>query len=678
MGGSHQVKKRFLDLAVAGAVLGTVQALVETLVFAWLHRDLLLAPYRFFPTHAYDAFAKLWFPLAEALPLPRMLEDFLGQGFGAKLALAPELVAINLATAVLLALVLAPLAGIAGLGRRRASRGAQETGADLARALAIVAVACVLVHGVVWAVSFKPPEAITAMRMIRAVARDVVQGGAGIAMAVLVVSFLAARVVLTRQSAVAGTVAAGLAVSVALAFGPISEATARVDKVDRADNADTAAAASPAAGYNVVLISIDSLRADHLGAYGYARDTSPTMDALARDGVLFRNSSSTSSWTLPAHMSLLTGRSLLGHGVVSDDRSLPASVGTVAETFQKAGYETHAIVSAPYVHSRYGFARGFDDYDDRTIYFETNEDSYRSVTAPRLIEAANEYLGRAREKPFFLFLHFWDVHYDYAPGAPYDRMFDPDYTGAVDGNNFYFDPAIRAGMNQRDLDHLLALYDGEIRLVDDHIAKLRAELARLGVADRTVFAIVADHGDEFFEHGNKGHHRTLYEEVIRTPFVLHVPGARPNRPVVTQEISLPDVGPTLLGLAGAGRLAGAEGRDFSGLYTGAPLPPDGAVYAELYRTGTRNVQVARIDARRKVIHHFQQRSVEVYDLGADPGEQRELPERGEVATPLVTQLRDWLAAKWHRFDKRVRTEGIEPVVIDEKEIEKLRSLGYLN
>jgi arylsulfatase A-like enzyme len=661
------VKRRFLDLAVAGAILGTAQALVETLVFAWLHRDLLLAPYRFFPTHAYDAFAKLWFPLADLLPLPRLLEDFLGQGFAAKLALAPELVAINLAVAILVALVLTPVAGLAGVGKSRTG----SDRAELARALALVVVVCVLVHGVAWAAAFKPPEAITAMRLVRAVARDVLQGGAGVALAVLVVSALAARVLVTRQAAVAGTVAAGAAVSLALAVGPVLDATAKVDQA-------AATAPSPAAGYNVVLISIDSLRADHLGAYGYARDTSPTMDGLAKEGVLFRNSSSTSSWTLPAHMSLLTGRSLLGHGVVSDDRSLPASVGTVAESFQKGGYETHAIVSAPYVHSRYGFAKGFDDYDDRTIYFETNEDSYRSVTAPRLIEAANAYVGQKRDRPFFLFLHFWDVHYDYAPGAPYDRMFDPDYAGKVDGNNFYFDPAIRAGMDQRDLDHLLALYDGEIRLVDDHIAKLRAELARLGLADRTIFAIVADHGDEFFEHGNKGHHRTLYDEVIRTPFVLHVPGLQPRSAVVTDEVSLPDVGPTLLGLAGLARLDGAEGRDFSGLYSGAPLPPPGTVHAELYRTGTRNVQVASIDARRKVIHHFQQRSLEVYDLGADPGEKQELAEQGEVALPLVAQLRDWLATRWHRFDKRVRTEGIEPVVIDEKELEKLRSLGYLN
>ncbi|MFN2427707.1 MAG: sulfatase, partial [Candidatus Binatia bacterium] len=435
---------------------------------------------------------------------------------------------------------------------------------------------------------------------------------------------------------------------------------------------------SPVAGYNVVLISIDSLRADHLGAYGYERDTSPTMDSLARDGVLFRHSISTTSWTLPAHMSLLTGRSLLGHGVVSDDRSLPASVPTVAEGFQNGGYETHAIVSAPYVHSRYGFARGFDDYDDRTIYFETNEDSYRSVTAPRVLDATDSYLARTRDAPFFLFLHFWDVHYDYAPGPPYDSMFDPDYAGKVDGNNFYFDPAIRAGMDRRDLEHLVALYDGEIRLVDDHIARLRATLERLGIAERTIIAIVSDHGDEFFEHGNKGHHRTLYEEVLHTPFVLHVPGRRPSTGQVTAEASLLDVGPTLLSLAGLERPAGSEGRDFSGLYTGAPLPNPGPVVAELYRTGTRNVQVAQIDRRRKVIHHFQRRSLEVFDLASDPGEQRTLAPRGEVALPEVATLKDWLEGHWHRFDKRVRTEGIKPVILDERALEQLRSLGYLN
>lgn len=658
------MKKRFTDLAVAGVVLGTLQAVVESLAFAWLDRDLLLAPYRFFPTHAYDAFAKLWFVAADALPLPPMLTDFVGQGFAPKLAIAPELVAINLAVAIVLALVLAPVGKLFGLDRER----------SLGRAVVVLAGVELVVHFVLWAAAFQAPESITALKLARQVVRDILQGGAGLALLVLAASAPLAWAVVARRASSSAAAFAGIALAVATAVGGAGEATARLA------NTDAAAAAEPAAGgYNVVLISIDSLRADHLGAYGYGRDTSPAIDALASDGVLFRNSISTTSWTLPAHMSLLTGRSLLGHGVVSDDRSLPRSVGTIAEAFQAGGYRTHAIVSAPYVHSRYGFARGFDDYDDRTIYFETNEDSYRSVTGPRVVDAANEFLASAKaDRPFFLFLHFWDVHYDYAPGPPYETMFDPGYEGTVDGNNFYFDPKIRAGMDPRDLEHLVALYDGEIRLVDDQIARLRAELDRLGLASRTVVAVVADHGDEFFEHGNKGHHRTLYEEVLHTPFVLNVPGRRPSARDVAEEASLVDVGPTLLGLAGLEPPEGAEGRDWSGLYSGAPLPPARSVQAELYRTGTRNVQVATIDARRKVIHHFQRRALEAYDLASDPGEQRVLAPRGPQAAPLVANLKEWLDSRWRRFDKRVRTEGVEPVILDEKALEQLRSLGYLN
>jgi arylsulfatase A-like enzyme len=564
--------------------------------------------------------------------------------------------------ATLVALVAAPLAGLAGVGSR----------ARIGRALGVVVAVCIIVHVAVWAAAFRPPEAVTASRLIRAVWRDAVQGGAGMALVVLAVSAVAARAVVSSRSATWTTAAASLAACLVAAAASTPNAAARTA------SAPPARSESPVAGYNVILLSIDSLRADHLGAYGYARATSPAIDALAKDGVLFRHNISTTSWTLPAHMSLLTARSLLGHGVVSDDRSLPESVGTVAEAFHKGGYETHAIVSAPYVHSRYGFARGFDDYDDRTIHFETNEDSYRSVTAPRLLDAAEAFLGQARAKPFFLFLHFWDVHYDYAPGAPYETMFDPGYTGTVTGDNFYFDAKINKDMNPRDLAHLVALYDGEIRLVDDHVARLGKALERLGIAERTIVAIVGDHGDEFFEHGNKGHHRTLYAEVLDTPFVLFVPGRQPARATIEDETSLVDVGPTLLGLAGLASPGGAEGRDFSGLYTGAPAGGGQPVFAELYRTGTRNVQVAEIDGRTKIIHHFQKRSLETYDLSRDAAEQHTLAADSSEAAALVARLQEWLEGRWHRFDKRVRSEGIHPVILDARTSEQLRSLGYLN
>ncbi len=656
------MKRRFLDLAVAASVLGLMQALVGTFLVAWLYRDLLLAPYRFFPTHSYDAFTKLFFVGVDRGVLPSLLDGFVAQGAVAKLAIAPQLVAINLSVAIVLSLLLAPVAGLFGVGRE----------VRPLRALALVVAVCIVVHLAVWALAFHMPEAATASNVLRAAARDVLQGGLGVALGVLAVATGLAAAILAKQSVTRLSLASGVAAALLCAAGVVPDATARIPAPER-----EAAAPAPAAGYNVILISIDSLRADHLGAYGYGRATSPAIDDLAKNGVLFRHSSSTTSWTLPAHMSLLTGRSLLGHGVVADDRSLSASVPTLAESFQKAGYQTHAIVSAPYLHSRFGFARGFDDYDDHTIFFATNEDSYRSVTAPQLFGAATEFLEAHGDKPFFLFLHAWDVHYDYAPGTPYDRMFDPDYTGKVDGNNFYFDPAINRNMDPRDLEHLVALYDGEIRLVDDHIARLRSELDKLGIAGRTIVTVVGDHGDEFFEHGNKGHHRTLYEEVLHTPFVLSVPGLAPKQAVVEAEASIIDVAPTLAGLAGAAPIDGAEGRDWSGLYGSGSLPEPGPVFAELYRTGTRNVQAAEISERRKVIHHFQRRWLQSYDLAEDPAEKHSLPPAGPLAAPLVSRLGDWLDARWHRFDKRVRKEGIAPVILDAKTKEQLRSLGYL-
>jgi hypothetical protein len=142
------VRRRFVDLAVAAVVLGVMQAVVETTLLAWQHRDLLLAPYRFFPTHAYDAFAKLWFLLADRIALPLLLQDFVGQGFAPKLALAPELLAINIAMATLVAIALTPVAGLFGLGRGRRA----------GRALAVVVAACLAMHLATWAGAFHLPR----------------------------------------------------------------------------------------------------------------------------------------------------------------------------------------------------------------------------------------------------------------------------------------------------------------------------------------------------------------------------------------------------------------------------------------------------------------------------------------------------------------------------------------
>lgn len=651
------------------AAITCVQAVLETVALAVLHRDLLLAPYRFFTVQAWDAPTKLYQTVLVPMGLPDLLSAFLSQGIASKLGLLPALIA----PALLWALV---FAAVITLGSRLFGLSAQLAAPAYARRIAVVVLILqVAVHLLIWIPSVKIPMDATLVKVASNFARNAVFDGVALSISLAVVATLLGPLVALRGAAPAmisalllAAVPAGWHAMSTEVVTPAHAAAARLPST-------TASASAPAPNFNVVLISIDSLRADHLGSYGYHRETSPTMDALADSGVIFRHCQSTTSWTLPAHLSLLTGRSLLGHGVVTDDRQLTDDVGTLAEAFSGAGYETKAIVSAPYLNSRYGFARGFDDYDDRTVYFETNEESYRSVTAPRLQAEATQWLGKPRDKPFFLFLHYWDVHYDYAPGAPYDRMFDPDYSGPVDGENFYFNNKIRNGMDPRDLEHLLALYDGEIRLVDDHLAKLTSDLKAMGLADNTVIVVTADHGDEFFEHGEKGHHRTLYEEVLAVPFILNVPGWDPSARDVNAEVSIIDIAPTLLSLTGVAQPRGIEGRDLVPLLRGE-TDETGPVFGELYRKGSLNVQVSALHDRDKVIHHFNRRILESYGLEADPGEQIRRSETDSATSNVVALMASWLNRRWRSFDNRVREGGVEPVEIDDRTADMLRSLGY--
>ncbi|RMD81125.1 MAG: hypothetical protein D6815_12545 [Candidatus Dadabacteria bacterium] len=648
---------------IAAVVLAAFQVLVETVALAWLYRGLLLPPREFFPQQCYDAFVKVYGWLAPLLGLPHLLDSFVGRGLLPKLAIGAPLLAMAVPVALLVGLAAGLLACL--VRPRLSLRGA----------LAALAAGELILHTATWLTTVYIPVEPTLRELARNFARNFLFDGTALALLVTATAAGASFAVAARDHLGRAVVAAAAAAVLAASGGLVAPAT----PASAAREQHSQAAGKPLAeGYNVILISIDSLRADHLGAYGYKRNTSPAIDRLAREGVLFRHASSTTAWTLPAHMSMLTGRSLLGHGVVSDDRSLTPDVPTLAESMRAAGYTTGAIVSAPYLEKRFGFDRGFDEYDDQTIRFESHGSSYRGVTAPRLQKAAAAWLERHRGERFFLFLHYWDVHYDYDPGPPYERMFDPDYRGTITGRNFYFNPAINPHMDPRDLQHIIALYDGEIRLVDDHIAKLRATLERLGLASRTAILLTADHGDEFFEHGHKGHHRSLYEEIVRVPMILYVPGRRPTRREVSSEVSLIDVAPTLADLVGAPPLAGAEGRSLVPLAFGSEPERPRLTFAELYRKKALNVQVSVRNGPEKLIHHFNRRLVEVYDTSADPGEHRPLPSDRGFAVARMDDLAEWLNRQWKVFAGRIRSQGgVRELVMDDEMRDKLRSLGYI-
>lgn len=438
-----------------------------------------------------------------------------------------------------------------------------------------------------------------------------------------------------------------------------------------------------AAPPNIVLISIDSLRRDHLGAYGYQKPTSPTIDAFAREGLVFDNALSTSSWTLPAHAAMFTGLNDVAHTMVDDDSRLPEGLPTLAERLRDNGYTTAGFFSGPYLHPGFGLGRGFDEYHNCTTWARAPDGqmpavelfpaSDRDVTNPRLATEVGRRLDRGLRQPFFLFIHFWDPHYDYTPPERYWRLFDPDYAGSFDGSGFLQYQAFAPGMDETEYRHVLALYDGEIRYTDDTLGALMAAMRGMGLLENTLVVITADHGEEFLEHGGRGHRRTLYGEVVRVPLILWHPGRIPpgrNSDLV----SLTDIAPTILDFTGSDARLAATGISLLG---GRPAGRE--LLLEVHAPKFYISRVALRSATHKIIHYRFRKRIEAFDLRADPGEKH--PQRLEQAAPgEFRRLREQLSKAIARAEARaVETRALGPAAaphIDASTREHLRALGY--
>lgn len=387
---------------------------------------------------------------------------------------------------------------------------------------------------------------------------------------------------------------------------------------------------------NVILVSIDSLRSDHMGCYGYGRRTTPNIDLLAREGVVFEEHVSSTSWTLPAHAGLFTSVPDSVHGCVdATETALAPEFETLAERFLDGGYRTAGFYAGPYLHEAFGLGQGFEVYeyvvegetfrsDSRDEWAndpQAHRQSHQGVTNEMLYSAARSWLEEHADEPFFCFLHFWDVHYDFTPPAPWDTAFDPGYAGPIDGTDFFTDATIAPGMDPADLAHLVALYDGEIGWTDTFIGRLREDLETWGVHERTLIAITSDHGTEFFEHGGKGHRRTLFDEVLRVPLVLWYPAELQASRVRHQTRSI-DVGPTLLELVDLAPPAAASGQSLLAIVRGAEPAFDNTAVAELRTVGFDLRAVRTRDD--KLIHDANQPAdpARWFDLRSDPRERR--------------------------------------------------------
>lgn len=312
---------------------------------------------------------------------------------------------------------------------------------------------------------------------------------------------------------------------------------------------DQGASARP----NVLVYLVDTTRADHLSTYGYERETTPRLDAFARDGVVFERAWSPSSWTRAATASLLTGLDPARHGARSRSHKISVEAPLLAEALSEAGYSCASIVTNPHVVETWGFARGFEVFEDLGALTP----NWQDADAARVIARVEELLDgfAADPRPFFLYVHTIDPHGPNTPPEPYDTLFTDDpRTPPLPG-------ALTPETPPEDLENMLALYDAEIRFADEYFGRLLDGLESRGMLDDTLIVFTSDHGEEHLEHGRGGHGQQLFEEVVRVPLVMRFPGGWRSGSRVRERASLLDVVPTVFSGVGLPVPEGLDGVD---------------------------------------------------------------------------------------------------------------------
>jgi arylsulfatase A-like enzyme len=438
----------------------------------------------------------------------------------------------------------------------------------------------------------------------------------------------------------------------------------------------------PRAPLHVVLVSIDTLRADRLGVYGHDRATSPRIDRLAAEGVVFERAYSHAPKTAPSHMSLMTGVHPDVHGVVNFtgrlDVQLNPRVPTLAEILRSAGYRTAAVTGGGNVDRDLGFGRGFESYEqsdgDAAAIFGRAIDRLDALAATR---------ADGTRSPFFLFVHTFQVHDPYLPPAAYRALFaDPGYAGRIVGDAERLGAlagsdwgarhrAFWAGVDARssaDLRHLHDLYDACIRFTDDELGRLLDRIDALGLAAGTLVVVLSDHGEEFLEHGRFGHD-ALFEELLRVPLVARVPDSegRLRRGRVREVVRLVDVLPTVLELVGLPAPGHVEGRTLVPLLKGDAEAPR-FLFAQDREKGTD----ALVAGGWKLV--AERWNEVLFDLARDPAEQRPLAGREGLRESLRATLEEFAARalRWHALAPPGRAGPLEAGTR-----QRLEALGYL-
>jgi arylsulfatase A-like enzyme len=438
----------------------------------------------------------------------------------------------------------------------------------------------------------------------------------------------------------------------------------------------------------VILISLDTLRADHLSAYGYPRDTSPNMEALAKDGILFSNVMASAPWTLPSHMSLMTSLNTINHGVLAPEFRLDPGVPTLAEFIKTKGFTNGALTGGGYVSGFFGFNKGFDSF--RALAAVTDPDA-----AERLCRNACRWIEDNRDRDFFLFLHTYQIHNPFYSKEPTNRRylranaaFDRiDMTPMRFNHESRFRP-----VPEEERQNIVDLYDAEIRYTDDSlIGPLVSRLKSLGLYDRTMIVLTSDHGEEFFEHGSWLHTHSVYNEVLRVPLIIKAFRSRAAGktikdlarsvdilPTICEELGIPlrpgtMDGASLLPLIDGGQSGKEPGRTAIGDL--APRLMSKHIPGKIALVRFPHKFIFNSPYSKEDLAFFHEpppplAEMEIFDLARDPGETSNLAAERQ---DLVRQFRELMK----KLYKPRKGPGARKSATNGELEKQLKTLGYL-
>ena len=418
----------------------------------------------------------------------------------------------------------------------------------------------------------------------------------------------------------------------------------------------------------IIIVDIDTLRADHLGVYGYARDTSPQIDAFARDAVRFEWAFSQAPNTPPSQTSIFTGLYPIRHGRIGNNHVLADEVTTLAESLHAVGYETAAFVDGGLMADGFGLEQGFDIYDDG------------AGGLAKIGKKALDWLDARQEDPFFLLVHTYDVHspYENSP-EPYRSMFldgfelpSEAFRDAMSGamaeawqpQQLLADPQL----TEAELNYAKAMYDSGIRYVDDWFGTLRAFLERRGLWEPAIVVVVSDHGDEFQEHGSLFHEK-LYAAVTHIPLIIKLPGAGPVARIDAVAESI-DLMPTLLALAEAPVPPDIDGESLMPLIEGTGESDRRLAISESPFYGRR---VAFTTRDHRMLVSLKTKETELYAYREDRQEANDISED----VPRVAYRLRRGAIRWNQAMKDRSREAAERNDLKDETIQQLKALGYL-